>query len=333
MSLTPGHNDAAQKPRRELDRATQIRLADVATSFYVDGRSKIQIAEQLSVSRFAVAKMLDEALEFGIVSITIRDPRNPASVLDSRVAALLGIAQVRVVDISADPSKHFEKLGMAVMDEFRDRVRPHTTVGISWSRSLDFAARFLPDLPSCDIIQLAGALEVYGTSFLPRIVAQQGENSGIRTFPISAPLVVDEKSTARDLMRQPGIAEALTRADSMDLAIIAIGAWRSGQSTVWEKVSEADRRAGSAGGAVAEVSGRLIDANGVAVQTDLDERTISVRVDQLIRTPQVIGIAHGIERVDAVIASARAGIVTCLVVDSELALAIVAQLDPVRDLS
>jgi len=321
---------AEAKPRRELDRATQIRLADIARAYYLEGRSKIEIAADLSLSRFQVAKMLDDAREFGVVSIRIMDPRNPASGLDELLAERLGVDQVRVVEASDSArANNADRLGLAVMDLLKERVRPHMTVGISWSRALDIAARFLPDLPPCDIVQLAGALQVFGAGFLPRVIAQLGESPGIHTYPIYAPLIVDEKSTALDLMRQPEIAEALARADQLDLAIVAIGAWRAGESTVWEKVSPADRAAGDAAGAVAEISGRLIGADGQAVHTSLDERTIGVRVVQLVAATQVIAVARGIGRVDAVIAASKAGIVSCLVIDSALAAALAERLGPI----
>ena len=318
--------------RSTLDRTTQIRLADVARAFYLEGQSKVEIAAEHSVSRFQVAKMLDDALRFGVVSIEIRDPRTPLSDLGQRLAVLLVVDKVRTAEaVAANPVLNSEKLGMALMDEFRARVKPNITVGISWSRSLDVASRFLPDLPACDVVQLAGALEVHGTSFLPRVMAQQAERPGIRTFPITAPLIVDERATALDLMRQPGIAEALSRADRLDLAVIAIGAWKEGESTVWEKVSIADREAGEAAGAVAEIGGRLIDSGGHAVHTSLAERTISASVEQLTSTPQVIGIAHGLGRVDAVIAAAKGGLVSCLVIDSILAEAVLKKLEPLSE--
>jgi len=324
-----GSEAAANDSHRVLDRTVQILLADVSRAYYVDGLSKVEIATLHAVSRFQVAKMLDDAVKFGVVTITIRDPRNPISDLGQRLAVVLALERVRIVEaVAGELENNSEQLGIAVMDEFRERVKPNMTVGISWSRSLDVASRFLPDLPSCDLVQLAGVFEVRVTSFLPRMIAQQGERSGIRTFPISAPLVVDEPATARDLMRQPGIAEALSRADRLDLAVIAIGAWKEGESTVWEKVSPADRQAGITAGAVAEVGGRLTDAHGRAVATSLDERTISVRIAQLTATSQVIGVAHGVGRVDAVIAVAQGGLVTCLVIDSILADAILKKLEP-----
>jgi len=321
-----GHNgqmpiDARNsRPRRELDRATQILLADIGRAYYLDGRSKVEIAADFSLSRFQVAKLLDDALAFGVVTIRIHDPRMRSSGADEDLAAALGVDRVAIVEVGDGAGLDTaESVGIAVMDQLKDLVRPNMTIGISWSRALDLAARYLPDLPPCDIVQLAGALQLVGTGSLSRVIAQLGESPGIHTFPVYAPLVVDEPSTARDLMRQPEIAEALARADLLDLAVVAIGAWAEGQSTVWEKVSPADRQAGTDAGAVAEVSGRLLDANGHPVHTSLDDRTIGVRIEQLVAAPQVIAVARGVDRVEAVIAAVRAGIVSCLVIDSGLA--------------
>ena len=312
--------------RRELDRATQIRLADVARAYFLEGRSKVEIAADFSLTRFQVAKMLDDARAHGIVSIEIRDPRNRAAGLEDELAAVLGVQRVQIVDVTdGDLRDNAERVGIAVMELIRELVRPGMTVGISWSRALDSAARFLPDLPPCNVVQLAGALKVYGPGFIPRMMAQLSENPRIHTYPISAPLVVDEPATARDLMRQPEIADALSLANHLDLAVVAIGAWKANESTVWDKVSQADRDAGTRAGAVAEISGRLVGAIGQPIHTDLGQRTIGVTLEQLAAASQVIAVARGVGRVEAVLAAVMSNIVSCLVVDSLLAAAILAE--------
>jgi DNA-binding transcriptional regulator LsrR (DeoR family) len=135
-----------------------------------------------------------------------------------------------------------------------------------------------------------------------------------------APLVVDSAATASGLRRQPEIADAMRKADSLDLAIVAIGAWAPNLSTVWDRVDNAVRQDGIVKGAVAECSGRLIAEDGTAVAAELDARILSVRVDQLQRTPMVIAVAQGAVRADAVRACIAAGIVHTLVMDESLAL-------------
>ena len=48
--------------------------ASVARRYYLDGRSKIEIAEEFSLSRFKVARLLDDARSSGLVRIEIGHP-------------------------------------------------------------------------------------------------------------------------------------------------------------------------------------------------------------------------------------------------------------------
>ncbi|ROS47959.1 sugar-binding transcriptional regulator [Frigoribacterium sp. PhB24] len=309
------------------DRDQRILMADLARAYYVDDRSKVDLAAGFGLSRFQVAKLLRSARDHGVVSIQINDPRRPSR--DDDLARLLDIERVQVVDVTGTTGQQAgERIGNAVMAALTHTLRPRTTVGISWSRTMDLAARSMPDLPPCTIVQLAGALQVVGSGTLPQVIGTLGSSPEITTLPIHAPLVVDKPSTARDLMRQPEIAEALERADHLDLAVVAVGGWRQGESSVWEKVGAADRAEAAAAGAVGEISGRLFDAAGRVVSTSLDDRLIGVRFDQLARTPQVIAVAHGPGRAEAVVASAHAGFVTHLIVDTTLAEALIELLEP-----
>ena len=322
-------HDGRMARRTGPDRERWILLADVARAYYVEDRSKVDIAAQFGVSRFQVASLLKQARDQGVVSIEIRDPRRPSR--DDDLARMLGVERVQVVDVSgATEIEGTERVGTAVMGALRQTLRSRMTVGISWSRTMDLAAKFLPDLPPCTIVQLAGALQVPGSGTLPQVIANLSASPDITTLPIHAPLVVDGAATARDLMRQPEIAQALERADGLDLAVVAIGAWQAGESSVWEKVAAADRDEAAAAGAVGEISGRLFDSAGDHVATALDDRLIGVRYDQLRRTPHVVAVAHGPGRAAAVVAATRAGFVTHLIVDSTLAEALVDLLEPLE---
>jgi DNA-binding transcriptional regulator LsrR (DeoR family) len=154
------------------------------------------------------------------------------------------------------------------------------------------------------------------------LIQRLGHLSDGVTWPLWAPLVVEDPATASGLRRQQEIAGALAKADSLDLAVVAIGAWKAGSSTVWERADAAIRQQSVEAGAVAECSGRLLDAAGTAVESGLDEHIIAVTIKQLQRTPNVIAVAQGSRRADAVRAVAKAGFVTTLIMDIPLAKAL-----------
>lgn len=297
-------------------------LARIGQAYYLDNLSKVEIATEHSISRFQVARLLDEARAAGIVHIEIRRPGNPVSIDAQALAAALGIDRVVVVKTLEDDFQQRDLQAHAVAGELMAEARAGMSVGISWSRTLDLAARHVTELPKCNIVQLAGALPVPGAGNPLELVQRLGRMGGGRTWPMWAPLVVDSAATASGLRRQPEIADAMRMADSLDLAVVAIGAWAPNLSTVWNRVDNAVRQDGIAKGAVAECSGRLIAADGSAVSAELDARILSVTIKQLQRTPKVIAVAQGEARADAVRACLAAGIVNTLVMDESLARAL-----------
>ena len=52
--------------------AQVVLRASIARRYYLDGRSKIQIAEEFGLSRFKVARLLEAAVDSGLVRIEIR---------------------------------------------------------------------------------------------------------------------------------------------------------------------------------------------------------------------------------------------------------------------
>lgn len=51
-----------------------LQIAAVATQYYLDGRSKVDIAQDLGMSRFRVARLITAARDLGIVRIDITVP-------------------------------------------------------------------------------------------------------------------------------------------------------------------------------------------------------------------------------------------------------------------
>ena len=69
------------------DRPSEVVLAArVARQFYLEGVSKVDIADQLGISRFRVARLLDSARESGLVRIEIG---LPGGALDAGLSAEL----------------------------------------------------------------------------------------------------------------------------------------------------------------------------------------------------------------------------------------------------
>jgi DNA-binding transcriptional regulator LsrR (DeoR family) len=72
-------------------------------------------------------------------------------------------------------------------------------------------------------------------------------------------------------------------------------------------------------GVRAELSGVQIDGEGNPVSTPLTDRLIGIDAQQLHAVPDVIAVAYGTAKVDAVAAGIRGGFITSLVTHTAMA--------------
>jgi DNA-binding transcriptional regulator LsrR (DeoR family) len=130
-----------------------------------------------------------------------------------------------------------------------------------------------------------------------------------------------DAASAAALRDQAGVREALAELDGLCLAVVSIGAWAPGESTVFDNLTEDDRDAAAGAGVVAETTGLLLDAEGRLVDV-LADRVLGVSAEQLRRAPRVVALGVGAARAGAVAAVARSGLVDTLVTHSGLAQAL-----------
>lgn len=306
-----------------------VQVAAIARRFYVDGASKVQIADEFGVSRFKVARLLADARAAGIVQVDIRLPARLDADLSAALRGALGLARVLVVDTPEHPDTSLRgHLAAVVADLLTEIVDDDDVLGLTWSRTIDVATTKLSRLARCSVVQLAGTLartasdpgrDTGSDNSTVEIVRRAAAVGGGRAWPIYAPLMVKDRAEADSLRRQADIAAAFAHFDRLTKAVVAVGAWAPTYSTVWEALSPDEREAHRLAGARAEVSARLLDAAGGDVVTDLDDRVMAISTAQLRAVPEVIAIVGGSARAAAAEAAVRSGFVTTLVTDATVA--------------
>ncbi|WP_017571284.1 sugar-binding transcriptional regulator [Nocardiopsis halotolerans] len=299
-----------------------VRLASIARRFYLEGRSKVEIAEEFGLSRFKIARDLETARASGIVRIDIRLPARLDVDLSERVSAAFGLRRTIVVDASEDPLETRRALGSVAARLLAEIVRPGEVLGLAWSRALQVMGADMVELPRCTVVQLNGVLSEHaedGGSV--ETVRHAAALSGGPAYPIYAPLILPDAATAATLRADPGIASAFAHYDRLTTAVVAIGGWDERNSTVFQALDPGSRARYTALGVCAEMSAQLFDAEGNQVHSDLDERVISVRADQLREVPEVVAVAGAGDeaKARAVGAALRSGLVSTLVTDSAVA--------------
>jgi DNA-binding transcriptional regulator LsrR (DeoR family) len=297
-----------------------VLAARVAREYYLEGISKVDIADRLGISRFRVARLLDSARESGMVRIEIG---LPGGILDAGLSAELcaafGLQQAFVYNFPEEAQELRRRLGEAVGQALMDLITPRDVLGMSWSRTLSGLAATLTQLPPCPIVQLTGAVPPPDGRDLLDLVRSVARIGGGPAHVFYAPMILDDAQTAAAIRRQGDIAGAFALVPSVTKAVVAVGAWAPGLSTIYDAITPAERDELAALGVCAEVAGVFIGEDGKPVTTPLDSRMIVTPGSALARIPFVLAVAYGVAKSPAVYAAIRGGLVHGLVTHTSLA--------------
>lgn len=300
--------------------AALVLTATAARRFYLEGVSKSDIAAELGLSRFKVARMLDWARATGLVRIELETRGEINLDLSVSLRAAHGLRHCVVIDAPEDDEVLLRSaVGRAAAELLSEIVEPGDVLGLAWSRSLMAMRTSLPRLPACDVVQLTGALSLPADDSSIELVRDLARSSNGQAFFYYAPMVLPDAATAQVLRTQADIARAIDRYRDLTKAVIGVGAWQQGRSTVADALTAQERREIYDLGVRAELSGVQIDGEGNPVTTPLTDRLLGIDAEQLHAVPDVIAVAYGTAKADAVHAGIRGGFITSLVTHTAMA--------------
>lgn len=296
----------------------------VARKFYLEDCSKVEIAEELNVSRFKVARLIEQARALGLITISVNDEGLVDEELSTRLAAHLGIAEAHVIEAYGDEEHVRDQVGKAAAELLAETLQSGEVLGMGWGRTLSAMTEALPSLPPMSIVQLTGAAGMNIFQSPVELVRKLVQASGGAAYPIFAPLVLADATTAQALRSQQEIARALSRFSEVTTAVMSVGSWDPPDSQLYDSIHPDDRAGLIDRGVVAEISGVLLAEDGSEPAPDFLERCICATSTELRAIPRVLTVAAGSRKAAAVSAIARADLISGLVTDRALAEAVLA---------
>jgi DNA-binding transcriptional regulator LsrR (DeoR family) len=307
--------------------AELVLAASIARRHYVDGRTKIEIADEFKLSRFKVARLLEAAREQGLVRIEIGHAGTIDVETSGRLAERFGLRHAIVVDTPDEDEVSLRRnLGRAAADLLSEVATSSDVLGLAWARAVQAMAMELKRLPVVPVVQLTGAVvSIYDTSSSINgdnpvdIVREVARLSGGPAYMFFAPFLVPDAATARALRRQPDLARAFDKIPTVTIGVIGIGQWAPGLSTVFDAATERERARLARQGVCGEAAGVFLSADGTVLQTDLTDRMIGITEDQLHQIDHLVVIPYGVAKAPAVRAALLSGMVDTLVTHVSMA--------------
>ncbi len=314
-------------------------MARAAWLYYVGGLNQEATAKRLGITRARVNKLLSDARESGMVSITI----NPSDVgllpVEDAIRDRYGLefciatpalGMDRQTDESSDILGRFafQAVGAAAAAHLRTHLTAteRAVVGTGWGRTLQQMTLRLAGIraPKARFISLMGSLTA-NSSYNPfEVVHAFARATGGEGFVLPVPFIVDSPSDRDVLLSQRTVQQALGIARATTVAYISIGELTEGSLLrQQDMISTKELAALRAAGAVGDTNGIFFDDDGEAVAHPMNARTIALGFDDL-RAARVVALVAGIAKTRAARAFLRSGIAKGLIIDGDTALQLAA---------
>lgn len=289
--------------------------------YYLDDASKIEIAREFDISRFKVARVLDDAKRRGLVHIEIAPSAADAD-RSERLRRALGLRRAIVVGdtVARDPDAVRRAVGRLSARLVTELAGLESTVGISSSLALVAMGEEIESLGDSTVVQLNGVLSTELTGVGPvELVRDVAAKSSGRSRVFYAPFVTPSAASARDLRQDPSIRWAMSAYARLDIAVVTAGTWSAGASGLFDSLSDRECEELARAGAIGEVCGIVVDRAGQHVQSAATERVLGISYEELRRVPEVVAVVYSGNRAPVMRALAAGKLITSIVTSTEVA--------------
>ncbi len=286
--------------------------------YYFENMTQQQIADVLGVSRLRVIKLLEKARETGIIQFKLRQDGVDRIQLEKTLMERYGLKDVFVVPAMPGRTEVNENIAKAAAMYVRDRLSENSFINIGYgdtpSRVLNNLATMAQDPISC--VSLTGGVNYY----LPDT---RSNVFNAKLYLMPAPLLASSREMADAMREEASVLEITRMVRLASISVVGIGSMHESATIIKSGIlSKNDFLYLSMKGAVGDVLSHFINKDGELVECPVEDRLISTPLHTLRELKNVIGVAAGEAKVDAIRATLRGKYLNVLITDEPTAISL-----------
>lgn len=299
-------------------------MVRAAWYYHVEGMTQAEIAARLNMTRRRVNEMLAQALETGVVSVNFNSPLRACVELESRLCEAFGLKAAVVVPTPSDPRLVHKVVGRATAEYFNRLVQSHRprAIGVGWGATLRETIQAVRPvrLEDVKVYSMIGGL-THGTEINTFETARSfAEVLAAKTRYLVAPIYMESPESREIVAAQAAFRKAFEAIGNVDIALVSAGDVTEESLLVRYGLPESvDPRELLALGAVGDLIGRYIDADGVPIDHPLNHQVMSPEIGDFRKIPTRIVTSGGEHKHAIMRAVVAAGHVNVVVTDSDCA--------------
>ena len=300
----------------------ELLMVRAAELYYDDNKTQDEIGALLGITRWKVGRLLTQARQTGIVRIDIVHPSARRLGLERELCARFGLKDAVV--IPAPDAKDLNANVARAAADYLTALRPvPRTLGVSWGRTLGELAERLPRgwSQGVTVVQINGGVSVNRQAGTAADTAMTiATKAAGQAVILPSPAILERLETKRAIEADRTVAGVLSMATTASAYLYSAGVATEDSVLVDSGYLTADEVAVLRdNGAVGDVVGRFINAEGDTVDPELNERTVGLGHDQLRAAQTAIFVVAGEAKHPVARAVVSTGLCTVIVTDEATA--------------
>lgn len=299
-------------------------MARVAWYYYEGHLTQQQIADRLGLTRLRVNRVLARAREDGLVQVQVRLPLAGCVALEAALTERYGLAEAAVVPDVPGYAERQRVVGEAAGMMLDRLLRDGQAVGVGWGRTLRASlSRIEPRSHSASwVVSLMGGLTRGSGTNTFEVSTGLAERLGAECWYLAAPIYCPSAESRAALLTHAGLSAVLKRAREVPVALVSCGDFSEHSLLATTPTVAEHTEALQAAGAVGDLLGTFLDAEGQPVAHELNGRVMALSLPELAAVPGSILASGGPNKVLVMRGILRAGYVRRLVTDEASARAL-----------
>lgn len=288
-------------------------LTEIAVAYYQDEITQEEIAKKFGISRIKVGRLLKRAKEEGIVEITVRYHPVFSTRLEQQMLERFSLSRALIALDHQDEEEQRRQVAALVSGYLAMSLKDNVVLAVGQGRNVAAIADHVGSVApkSCKFICGIGGTHRPGDAInADHISRRLAKKFGGSSETLYAPAYVENRALKEAFMQNGTIKETLDRARKADVALVGIGDMNENSYMVklgWftpHEIIDASLNQGVIG----DIAGYdFFNAQGMHVDTVMNDRVIGLSIDELRKIPCVIAIASENTKALAILGALRTG--------------------------
>jgi DNA-binding transcriptional regulator LsrR (DeoR family) len=270
-----------------------------------------------------VIKYLEKAKTNNVIQFKINLEEIDNLTIQNKIIEKYNLKDIYIVPTS--DHNNVESLTIAAAQYIEDRITSDTMINIGYGEAVSRTLGHLRISTKYKVtfVSLSGGVKFY----MPTAIDTRSDyytNPNYNHYIVPSPLIVSSPYIAEHLLMEKSVKKILEMVPYSNLTVIGIGALNDRATLVKEGYFNTnDFEILKTRGAAGDLLSQFYDINGEILNIDFHKQLISTEINVLKSLNNVVAVAGGLEKKDAIIGALKGGYIDVLITDELVAQSLV----------